>query len=717
MERYKSKWFAVCVLGISAYLLSSKLSVNNTVDVESLRLLSNTFVEEKLQNHSHEFDVAQITEIKKKKERVKNKTNTKKKKKKVTEGVFVAIGYAIANSVIVECNESLVVIDTTESIASASRIREDLLTSFPRLQQKKVKYVVYTHYHPDHTFGTKGWVDDERNPPVVIAHPQTTKELERILSLTSTITQVRAQRQFGTILKKLKDSIEPHAFSHLDAHGGDRSSHYGHECGSDHTFDYAAAGAAQDQDEQLRLQQVFQNDSSIFVNSGIGPFLVFEGPFDRSMFYPTLILNQTIEILDLDGTLQFIFYRNIEYMYTYVVVVIVCNFGEGVTFEFHHAPGETIDQIFIYLPEKRVLLPADNVYRAFPNIYAIRGSPTRPAREWVKSIDSMRALSPFPRYLVPHHTQPVYGEEAIYDVLTSYRDGIAFVHDQTIRFVNLGYVPDDIVVLVRQSMPERLLSHPFLQEFYGTIDWSVRAIFQAYLGWFSGDPVDLYPLSKQQQGTYTFVSQRRIRGCFFVFVFFFLSVNHCYLVFSIRLTKMVKSPNVILETAQDSLLNHEKRDDCQWALQLSDALLFLSKPANEMSKEDLILAMTETEVSKALDIKIKALQCLASYMTSANGRNYYLTSAYELLHQKHADSEYVSERDREWVSHVVPLEQLFQMLPVRFKANEVKMFNSSMCFHFTDMREFYMLTIRDGVVEVCLNFVCLCEQKKKKKFM
>ena len=43
----------------------------------------------------------------------------------------------------------------------------------------------------------------------------------------------------------------------------------------------------------------------------------------------------------------------------------------------YHAPGETNDQIIIHWPEENVLFPADNIYRAFPNLYAVRGTAAR----------------------------------------------------------------------------------------------------------------------------------------------------------------------------------------------------------------------------------------------------------------------------------------------------------------------------------------------------
>ena len=49
----------------------------------------------------------------------------------------------------------------------------------------------------------------------------------------------------------------------------------------------------------------------------------------------------------------------------------------GIDLTLFHAPGETNDQTIIWWPEEQVLFPADNIYRAFPNLYAIRGTMAR----------------------------------------------------------------------------------------------------------------------------------------------------------------------------------------------------------------------------------------------------------------------------------------------------------------------------------------------------
>lgn len=167
----------------------------------------------------------------------------------------------------------------------------------------------------------------------------------------------------------------------------------------------------------------------------------------------------------------------------------------GIDLELYHAPGETNDQIVVWWPEEQVLFPADNIYRAFPNLYAIRGTMSRDTLTWVKAIDLMRGLKP--RIMVPQHTRPLEGSNEIMEILTAYRDAIQIVHDQTVRYMNKGLYPDEIAQIV--TLPPHLASHPFLQEFYGTVEWSVKAVFCNYMGWFSGKASELHPLERKEQ--------------------------------------------------------------------------------------------------------------------------------------------------------------------------------------------------------------------------
>jgi alkyl sulfatase BDS1-like metallo-beta-lactamase superfamily hydrolase len=84
------------------------------------------------------------------------------------------------------------------------------------------------------------------------------------------------------------------------------------------------------------------------INSGIGPCLRYDQESGSKLVMPTITFSKEM-ILSISG----------------------------VSLRLIHAPGETDDQIVVYLPDKEVLCAADNIYKAFPNLYAIRGTPSR----------------------------------------------------------------------------------------------------------------------------------------------------------------------------------------------------------------------------------------------------------------------------------------------------------------------------------------------------
>jgi alkyl sulfatase BDS1-like metallo-beta-lactamase superfamily hydrolase len=158
------------------------------------------------------------------------------------------------------------------------------------------------------------------------------------------------------------------------------------------------------------------------------------------------------------------------------------------------AHGETHDQLLVWLPEQRLLLPGDNWYRAFPNLYTVRGSSPRDVDAWVDSLDTMRSLEP--EILAPSHTAPVFGASEIQHELTVYRDAIQFLRDEVARAAMEGEDLDRLVARIR--LPEELAREPSLSELYGQVEWSTRAIYTNDLGWFDGRPGHLYPLPPDQ---------------------------------------------------------------------------------------------------------------------------------------------------------------------------------------------------------------------------
>ena len=67
----------------------------------------------------------------------------------VTEDIYVGVGYGLANSIMIETENSLVIVDTLGSVERA----EELYQDFREISEKPIVAIVYTHNHLDHLGG------------------------------------------------------------------------------------------------------------------------------------------------------------------------------------------------------------------------------------------------------------------------------------------------------------------------------------------------------------------------------------------------------------------------------------------------------------------------------------------------------------------------------------------------------------------------------------
>jgi len=246
----------------------------------------------------------------------------------------------------------------------------------------------------------------------------------------------------------------------------------------------------------------------------------------------------------------------------------------GVRLQLLHAPGETRENIAVWLPDQRVLMAGDDIYRAFPNLYPIRGGRLRPPEPWIASLERMLALGA--EHLVPGHTRPITGAANVRAALTAYRDGIQSVLDQTLAGMRKGERPDELVEHVK--LPPPLADHPYLQELYGSVAWSVRAIYADRLGWFDGNATHLFPLTERERAA--------------------------------KIVALAGGADQVLARARDALAARE----FQWAAELADYALAVDSGLGDAQK-----------------VKARALTELGERQSNANARNYYLSSAQYLL--------------------------------------------------------------------------------------
>jgi len=150
--------------------------------------------------------------------------------------------------------------------------------------------------------------------------------------------------------------------------------------------------------------------------------------------------------------------------------------------------GETIDSLVVWLPDDRVAL-VGNMFSAlfghFPNLVTVRGDRLRSATAFVDSVQ--RVIDLDAEVLLLGHHGPVRGAATVRAECERIRDAVQYVHDATVTAMNDGR---DVWEAMRDI---RVPEHLDLGEAYGRVDWSVRAIWETYAGWFhQHSTLDLY---------------------------------------------------------------------------------------------------------------------------------------------------------------------------------------------------------------------------------
>lgn len=238
---------------------------------------------------------------------------------------------------------------------------------------------------------------------------------------------------------------------------------------------------------------------------------------------------------------------------------------DGVKMCLAAAPGESDDGMFVWFPEDKVLCCGDNYYGCWPNLYAIRGSQYRDVAVWV---NSLKAMLRYPaQVLLPGHTLPVFGSAEVRAALETYCGAIESILLRTLACMEQGMSESETVEAVCLEVEQK--EFPCLGEFYGTIEWSVRSIYQGYFGWFDGNPTNLNKLPDA--------------------------------VYASELMKLIGKEALLSRIR----LAAEQGND-QLVLQLADLLL-----------------QAKVCVPQAMDCKYAALLRIAQQETSANGRLLY----------------------------------------------------------------------------------------------
>ena len=169
---------------------------------------------------------------------------------------------------------------------------------------------------------------------------------------------------------------------------------------------------------------------------------------------------------------------------------------DGLKFVFHHAIADTEDSLIVHIPELDAVIHNTAVMPFMFPMYTLRGDFYRSPPDVLASIDKLRSL--MPKYLVGCHGIPIVGHEQVYEFATAHRDALAYVYQQTVRGINRGLGPDEIVREVR--LPQQIADIPVLYPAYVDVEHMVRGVYSGLLGWFANDTAELHPPAAAELG-------------------------------------------------------------------------------------------------------------------------------------------------------------------------------------------------------------------------
>jgi alkyl sulfatase BDS1-like metallo-beta-lactamase superfamily hydrolase len=315
---------------------------------------------------------------------------------------------------------------------------------------------------------------------------------------------------------------------------------------------------------------------------------------------------------------------------------------DGVEFIFQNAPHtEAPAELTFYLPNVRAFHGAEVTSRQMHNLYTLRGAKVRDAMSWSRSIDeSIRLFGEAEIYLASHHW-PMWGNERIIDYLEKQRDMYRFIHDQTVRLFNSGLTPAEIAESI--ELPEAMRRTFSNRGYYGTLRHNARAVYQAYLGWYDGNPANLDPLPPEEAGE--------------------------------RYVQLAGGADAMLRQAQDAF----DRADYRWVAELLNHLVF-AEPGNRSARE--LLAATYDQLGYQAE--------------SGPWRDVYLTAASELRHGE--PDQGINVAAMEDILRHTPVEKFFESMATRLNGPDAEGVDLKIGITFTDRDESFLLDISNSVL-------------------
>lgn len=316
---------------------------------------------------------------------------------------------------------------------------------------------------------------------------------------------------------------------------------------------------------------------------------------------------------------------------------------DGVRFVFQHAPhSEAPAELTFYLPDRRAFCGAEIVSQTMHNLYTLRGAKVRDALRWSGAIDeALRLFGGEAEVLFASHHWPVWGNARVVDHLEKQRDTYRYIHDQTLRLASDGHTPAEIAEAL--ELPESLRTTLASRGYYGTVRHNARAVYQAYFGWYDGNPANLDPLPPAEA--------------------------------AVRYVEYMGGAQTVTRRAREAF----ERGEYRWVAMVMNHVVF-ADPEDEAARE--LLA--------------RAYDQLGYRAESGPWRDVYLSGAHELRHGvQHQGVSLAAALD---LLRHVPIERFLESLATRIDGAEAEGSELVLNFVFTDLDQSFVLWLENAVL-------------------
>ena len=254
---------------------------------------------------------------------------------------------------------------------------------------------------------------------------------------------------------------------------------------------------------------------------------------------------------------------------------------DGVNVTFLDAPGsEAPAEFHIYFKDYEALCPGENATHTLHNLLTSRGAKVRDPKAFAKALDtSIRLFGEHTQVIIGTHHWPVWGKENCIDLLKKERDTYLFLNDQVIRLANKGMNMEEIAEVF--TLPASLNQEYYNRGYYGTLNHDSKAVFQRYVGWWDGNPVNYFKYPETEAAS--------------------------------RFVSDMGGPDAVFNKAKE----YYNKGDYRWTLELTKQILFCKLADNGI-------------LTVAANLHADALEQLGFSFESGTWRNIFLSGAKDL---------------------------------------------------------------------------------------